>query len=112
MAVAPQGSEGTFAGIANAITFLAEVPAGLLGGWLLERHCPSEERCDGGGMFIELAGVALISPLFLWACPALFREPHMSGSAGAEDPRVLTKERITLPSDKVGQKEIEMEALL
>ena len=30
---------GTFAGAAAALVFLAEVPAGILGGLLLERYC-------------------------------------------------------------------------
>ena len=40
MAVAPVGSEGTFAGLSHAVVFFADLPAGLLGGMLLEWHCP------------------------------------------------------------------------
>jgi hypothetical protein len=112
MAVAPQGAEGTFAGIANAVTFLAEVPAGLLGGWLLERHCASAEACDGASMFAELAAVALISPVCLWMCPTIFREPHLDGGTTAGGAQGPFPPRVSLPSDVVNQKEVEMEALL
>jgi hypothetical protein len=35
------------------------------------------EACDGASMFRELALVAMISPIGLWMCPSLFREPHL-----------------------------------
>lgn len=75
MAVAPDGREGSFAGLMHAVIFLAEMPAGLLGGWLLERHCSSAAKCDARGLFGELAAFALLTPLMLWACPSLLREP-------------------------------------
>eukprot|EP00656_Telonema_subtile_P050067 TRINITY_DN6389_c0_g1_i2.p1 TRINITY_DN6389_c0_g1~~TRINITY_DN6389_c0_g1_i2.p1 ORF type:complete len:457 (+),score=81.93 TRINITY_DN6389_c0_g1_i2:55-1425(+) len=78
MAVAPAGREGSFAGLASAATFLAEVPAGLLGGWLIEEHCPAPEDCDGSTMFGKLAGFAVLTPLCLWACPWVFYEPDMT----------------------------------
>ena len=77
MAVAPVGREGTFAGVASAATFLAEVPAGLLGGWLLEAHCTSSEHCDGRTLFGQLALFAALTPLMLWSCPRLFSEPDL-----------------------------------
>lgn len=93
MEVAPDGREGTFAGTAAALSFLAEVPAGLLGGVLLERFCSGDAAvasgaeaavgttgaahgsgCDARGLFGSLMGFALLTPLLLWSCPSLFRE--------------------------------------
>ncbi|KAL3910403.1 MAG: hypothetical protein SGPRY_009070 [Prymnesium sp.] len=75
MSVAPVGREGTFAGAAAALVFLAEVPAGLLGGSLLELYCPAEaSRCHGQRLFGALATFGAITPALLWSCPALFRE--------------------------------------
>ena len=36
-------------------------------------HGPS--ACDGKRLFGDLAGFALLTPLMLWACPSLLREP-------------------------------------
>ena len=54
--------------------FLAEVPAGLLGGHLLERYCGAEGECDGRRMFAALSCFAALTPLLLWAVPSAFRE--------------------------------------
>ena len=82
MAVAPEGREGSFAGAMHAVAFLAELPAGMLGGWLIERHCSSAAvaasgaaGCDAPSLFGRLAAFALLTPLALWSCPSLLREP-------------------------------------
>ena len=85
MAVAPLGSEGSFAGIAAAISFLAELPAGLLGGFLLDLHCPRSTSCDSAGLFGSLGAFAAVTPLLLWSCPSLLREPSADVSGGSHD---------------------------
>jgi hypothetical protein len=96
MAVAPTGLEGTFAGLSAAVTFLAELPAGLVGGVLLERHCSQaayEERgaagCDARALFGSLGAFAALTPLVLWALPWLLREPSadVSGECEGREPR-------------------------
>jgi MFS family permease len=57
MACAPEGKEGVFAALALAPLFLAKLPTGVLGGFLLQRFCPGSggEKngdCAGG----EVAG--------------------------------------------------------
>ncbi|KAL1495959.1 hypothetical protein AB1Y20_014601 [Prymnesium parvum] len=74
MSVAPVGREGTFAGAAAALVFLAEVPAGVLGGMLLERYCLDGHGCDARRLFGALAAFAALTPMALWSCPSLFRE--------------------------------------
>lgn len=39
MAVAPDGQEGTFGGVASSVIFLADIPTGLFGGRLLQTFC-------------------------------------------------------------------------
>lgn len=82
MAVAPSGREGSFAGLSAAITFLAELPAGLVGGALLERHCSQAafdelgaSGCDAHSLFGSLGAFASLTPIALWAVPRLLREP-------------------------------------
>ena len=82
MAVAPTGREGSFAGLSAAILFLAELPAGLIGGALLERHCSQAaydehgaDGCDAHALFGSLAAFASLTPLALWIAPVLLREP-------------------------------------
>ena len=67
MRVAPDGREGAFAGASAALVFLAEVPAGLLGGLLLERFCAAEGQCDGRQLFGALGAFAALTPLLLCA---------------------------------------------
>ena len=45
MACAPPGKEGIFGALALAPVFAAKLPTGLLGGYLLQTHCPA----DAGG---------------------------------------------------------------
>jgi len=92
MAVAPDGREGSFAGAMHAVAFLAEVPAGMLGGWLIQRHCPEGQAgatgsaasggCDARNLFGELGLFALLSPLALWSFPSLLREPDADVCGG------------------------------
>uniref|UniRef100_A0A7S3EPW9 Major facilitator superfamily (MFS) profile domain-containing protein n=1 Tax=Haptolina ericina TaxID=156174 RepID=A0A7S3EPW9_9EUKA len=103
MLVAPIGREGTFAGAAAALVFLAEVPAGVVGGILLERYCPQGSdgaSCDGRRLFGALAAFACISPLLLWGIPTLLREdvaldaapsahPHPSADSQTDELRAL-----------------------
>ena len=107
MDVAPLGKEGAFAGLSAAVAFLAELPAGLLGGWLLDRYCSAASYdaqdaqhdahdaqhdaqdaqhdaldphgCDARGLFGSLGAFALLTPLALWATPWLLREPLGDG---------------------------------
>jgi hypothetical protein len=86
MDVAPLGKEGAFAGLSAAVAFLAELPAGLLGGWLLDRHCSAASYdalgphgCDARSLFGSLGAFALLTPLALWATPWLLREPLGDG---------------------------------
>ena len=82
MAVAPSGQEGSFSGLSAGIAFLAELPAGFIGGRLLERYCSEtayEERgaagCDSRSLFGALGAFAALTPLLLWLVPSLLREP-------------------------------------
>jgi len=86
MAVAPQGKEGTFAGLSHAVVFFADLPAGLLGGILLQWYCPQPPQpeqepqygtsvCDGRALFGTLGAFALATPVLLWCCPGCVREP-------------------------------------
>lgn len=80
MAVSPAGREGVFSGASSAAVFLADVPVGFLGGLLLERFCPRAEgndqvACDTAGLFGSLAAFSLISPVLLFCCGQLLREP-------------------------------------
>jgi POT family proton-dependent oligopeptide transporter len=93
MAVAPDGREGSFAGAMHAVAFLAELPAGLLGGWLVNRHCSEADTaamgpdgCNATGLFGQLALFALTSPVLLWTCPSLLLEPDadVSGVAASK----------------------------
>lgn len=90
MAVAPDGREGSFAGAMHAVAFLAELPAGMLGGWLIEGHCSKAAvaargaaGCDAPRLFGSLAAFALLTPLALWSCPSLLREPSADVSGNA-----------------------------
>jgi hypothetical protein len=53
-------------------------------------------------MFRELALVAMISPIGLWMCPSLFREPHLHAYV----------QLVSLPNERDNDKGIEMEAML
>eukprot|EP01052_Picozoa_sp_SAG31_P028389 SAG31_NODE_2736_length_5167_cov_4.773283_3_plen_528_part_00 len=91
MSIAPDGYEGTFAGLSHSAVFLADLPTGLLGGVLLAFFCPEEAKlqsnmdedssiCDARRLFGTLGMFAILSPFFLWMCPSLFREPETPDS--------------------------------
>ena len=69
-----------------------QVPAGLLGGVLLERFCAAEGSCDGRRLFGALGAFAALTPLLLWLVPTAFREDERAllaearGSAGCGAP--------------------------
>ena len=80
MAVAPDGNEGTFSGLSHAVVFLADLPAGLIGGLLLNKFCPNPDEdasvvCDGQRLFGTLGLFAMMTPLLLFTCAPCFREP-------------------------------------
>lgn len=83
MAIAPQGREGTFAGVSSGVVFIADVPTGLLGGFLLRQFCPrTASGCDAQKLFGSLAAFASLTPLLLWTFPMLFREPLLDQPPG------------------------------
>ena len=55
MAMAPPGREGVFGALALMPLFVAKLPTGILGGYLLQRFCPAAPGGDcpvsgrGGG---------------------------------------------------------------
>lgn len=71
MTLAPDGREGTYAQISNALVFMSKVPVGLLSGELMERYCPApvgdsyekERRCSK--VWLVIAFVALGTPILL-----------------------------------------------
>ena len=38
--VAEEGREGTYMALSSALLYLAKLPVGMLGGYLLQRYCP------------------------------------------------------------------------
>lgn len=62
---AKEGHEGIFAALAFAPTFLAQLPAGALSGFLLHTYCPNENYCNGTPLWGIVFGMALLSPLMM-----------------------------------------------
>ncbi len=68
------------------MVFFADLPAGLLGGVLLQWFCPQplpqallqfgEAVCNGRALFGTLSAFALATAIFLWCCPGCVREPE------------------------------------
>ena len=68
------------------MVFFADLPAGLLGGLLLEWFCPQpppqalpqfgDSICDGRALFGSLSAFALSTSVFLWCCSGCVREPE------------------------------------
>ena len=93
MACAPPGKEGVFGALALAPVFAAKLPTGLLGGYLLQTHCPAAPggdcpapgraavnggegvdgvdggevgtRCDGRALWGTIGLVTLTSPVLI-----------------------------------------------
>jgi hypothetical protein len=78
MACAPPGKEGVFGALALMPIFAAKLPTGLLGGYLLQTHCPAapggdcvdgggvrDAPCDGRALWGIIGLVTLTSPLLI-----------------------------------------------
>jgi len=72
VSVSEEGREGTYMALSSAPLFLAKLPVGMLGGYLLQKYCPDtleegEERRSRLMWFI-IGSITATSPVLLTCC--------------------------------------------
>eukprot|EP01039_Chlorochromonas_danica_P000367 gene367-396_t len=76
MSIAPEGKEASFSALASAPIFAAQVPVGLLSGYLISTYLPEDgSREDGKTLWLIVGLLTLSSPILITVCEKWIREP-------------------------------------
>lgn len=79
MSIAPEGKEASFSALASAPIFAAQVPVGLLSGYLVSTYLPQDgSRRDGKTLWLIICLLTLTSPVLITVCERWIREPSPS----------------------------------
>ena len=81
-----QGEEASFSALASAPIFAAQVPVGLLSGYLVSTYLSEDRKHpDGQTLWLIIALVTLSSPLLITVCEKWIREPVKKKAAKHAD---------------------------
>eukprot|EP00977_Amphora_coffeiformis_P003666 scaffold710_cov171-Amphora_coffeaeformis.AAC.35 len=65
MSISKEGREGTYGALSSAPLFLAKLPVGFMGGYLLEKYCPEEGERRSKMMWFIIGMTTVSSPIFM-----------------------------------------------
>ncbi len=74
VAIAPQGQEATYVGLAKLPFFLAKLVVTPMSGWLLASYCPADGPRDPAMLWAIVGVTTLAGPLGMWLLQGWIRE--------------------------------------